>query len=172
MVVQILSNETRYANDILFISLFVLLVTVFEIILKMTSTNAIASTMLRRSLEDRMEQSENDLSSWIHNHTGQFTAYVAGALCAILIVYCFVRELVFHKWGYDCCPGMKRGRSREDQLQMAADARMALELQQSLQEEDRRLAVEGKRMERRQKYEKFLVPYTMVSSCNHRGVGC
>lgn len=121
--------------------------------------------MLRRSLEEQAEQSsENGVASWIQQNTGQFTAYVSGALLAMLITYCFLRELIFHKTGFDCCPGMKTGRSREQQLQMAEDARIALELQQTLEREDRRLAVEGKRKERREKYEKFLVPYTMVSS--------
>lgn len=125
-------------------------------------------THIARLLQDDQESDDfgQRLSSFIRRRYGTFVGIVISAVIVLVVFYCVVREYCQRRWGRSCCEGSldyRRRISQERRQQQLEDERMATQLQQELQDEDKELALQRIRKERRAKYEEFLKPYTMVS---------
>jgi hypothetical protein len=129
------------------------------------------SGLTRFLSHDAMEQGEtNPFSDYLKHHSGEFIGFIVGGMIALILTYCICREYINTKWGHGCCYGPQeaaRHRAtmlRELRLQTMADARVVAELQRELDNEREQQLSENRKQERREKYERFLKPYTMVSS--------
>jgi hypothetical protein len=112
---------------------------------------------------------QSDFGDFLQNHSFAFFGYVLGGLIGLILSYCVIRECLYHKYGYDCCSGAIAGNitsrsrmSRSSHNQYLDDQRLAIDLQIEMAEESRQEVMAMKRKVRRRKYEKFLMPYTMV----------
>ena len=84
--------------------------------------------------------------------------YVTIGLSLLLVCCALFREYLYYSWDIDCC---RRGtRNSSEQEHQPVDQRHSLVL---LAEEMAQHNMDARRQERRQKYEQFLAPYTIVS---------
>ena len=100
---------------------------------------------------------------FLGHHYSAFVAYVVVGVFVILVSTYVIREVCYRRYGIDVCPGAAGNlHGARQRRQVMQDARVALEVQEEIEQENRRNACAQRRKERRAKYELFLKPYTMV----------
>lgn len=128
--------------------------------------------MYLRALQDIMNNStdttnplvETEESSVDYSYEFSFVS----TLVAVLFLLLLIREFYVRRYGVDFCPVFHlfpsiNNNSSSRQSQVDQDRAYAQEVQRQLDLENHEAELEQKRKERREWYESFIVPYTMVS---------
>ena len=99
---------------------------------------------------------------FLSDRFGLFLFCVVGTTSIVLFLLCVLREYSLRKYGGGGGSCGRRGPATEQDAQIQRDQEMAEELQRQLNEEGREEERIAKRKERREWYEYFMKPYTMV----------
>jgi hypothetical protein len=103
---------------------------------------------------------ESDQRSFSDDRFGLYVFTVAGCVALAVILLLSVREFYLSKYNFDIFPFAYRRRSTPSHLD--SDREMAEELQRQLNEEEREADRMKKRAERKEWYQSYLNPFTMV----------
>lgn len=116
-----------------------------------------------RALQDSETSSEPLALTTSHQNNRGFEfslSFVVSIVAAVFLCLCF-REYYRKKYQVDFCPVLVIKPRRETQED--GDRAYAQELQRQLDLENSQVELEAKRKDRREWYESYIVPYTMVS---------
>lgn len=86
--------------------------------------------------------------------------FVSSLVAAVFLILC-VREFYVRRYGVDFCPVFHLFPGRRAQIER--DEAYAAEVQRQLNVENHEADLEARRKDRKEWYEAFVVPYTMVS---------
>ena len=89
-------------------------------------------------------------------------SFVSSIVAVVFVILC-LREFYVRRYGVDFCPVVQLcSRRNGSQTQEDRDRAYAQEVQRQLDLENHEAELEAKRKDRREWYEAFVIPYTMV----------